>query len=114
MFLVDTNVLLQAAIKELPNHEPVMALVEKWRHQRLSWFGTWSIFYEFLMVSTHKNVFEKPLISQQAWDFLKAVAQAPGFSLLAETSEHENILETVLKQNPQMNAISGTMPIPSV
>lgn len=103
MFLVDTDVFLQAAIKELPHHQQMRALVEKWRRQSLSWFSTWSIFYEFLRVSTHGNVFEKPLTSQQAWDFLKVVVQSSGFSLLIETSEHENVMETVLKQNLQMS-----------
>lgn len=96
MFVVDTNILLHAAIKELPHHHSTKELIEGFRRKSFSWYSTWGIFYEFLRVSTHRAVFKKPLSCRQAWDFLKIIFNSPGFSLLTETENHHEIIESLI------------------
>lgn len=103
MFVVDTNVLLQAASKEFPNHKQIKTLLEAFRNRTLLWHSTWGIFYEFLRVSTHHAVFEKPLSARQAWDFLKNIFTSPSFSMLTETKNHDAIVESLIHQEPKGN-----------
>ncbi|MBN8554194.1 MAG: type II toxin-antitoxin system VapC family toxin [Deltaproteobacteria bacterium] len=88
MFVVDTNFLIEAAIEDYPNHQGVRELLEKWRRGNVSWHCTWSIFYEFLRVTTHRQILPKPLTSEQAWSFLNLLLESSGFSMLVETLEH--------------------------
>lgn len=46
-----------------------------------SWFTTWSIIYEFMRVSTHRNHFEKPLTVARAWEFIRNVFASPYFNI---------------------------------
>lgn len=94
--MVDANIFLYAAICEFNQHVKAIKLLEKWRSDTSPWHSTWGIFYEFLRVSTHAAVFEKPLTPAQAWDFLKAVLHSPGFSLLSEKEEHPSVVESLL------------------
>ncbi|MBI2981313.1 MAG: PIN domain-containing protein [Deltaproteobacteria bacterium] len=96
MFVVDTNILLYGAIKEFREHEKARQLIDEWRRSATAWHSTWGIFYEFLRVSTHLNVFEYPLSAAHSWDFLKVILSSPGFSLLSEHEDHAKILEESL------------------
>lgn len=60
MTLVDTNVLMYAANPISREHPGCRRLLESLRSSPLPWFMTWPIFYEFLRVITHRNVFEEP------------------------------------------------------
>lgn len=88
MFVVDTNIFLYAAIESFAEHTAARQCLEKWRAERPIWHSTWSIFYEFLRVSTHSAVLQHPLTPQQAWSFLEAIHSSHGFSLLHETAHH--------------------------
>ena len=88
MFVVDTNFLIEGAIEDYPNHLKVRELLESWRRGSTSWHCTWSIFYEFLRVTTHRQILPHPLTSEQVWSFLRLLLESPGFSMLLETSEH--------------------------
>jgi toxin-antitoxin system PIN domain toxin len=88
MFVVDTNILLYGAVRQFADHEAARRLIEEWTDDVTPWHSTWSIFYEFMRVSTHAAVFKRPLRPDQAWQFLSHLLLSPGFSLLPESSEH--------------------------
>ncbi len=88
MFVVDTNIFLYAAIESFDEHTKARKCLEQWRTTSAVWHSTWSIFYEFLRVSTHPAVLKRPLTPPQAWSFLEAVLSSRGFSLLPETPQH--------------------------
>jgi len=100
VFVVDTNVLVYAADTHAPEHARCRALVERWRRQAGAWFLTWGTCYEFLRVVTHPRVFRRPWTSREAGDFLSALRQSPGLSLLAPTERHAAVLADVLAEVP--------------
>lgn len=71
-----------------------------WREQESPWHLTWGIVYEFLRVSTHRNVFRKPFSSKEAWGFIKAVLASPSLSVLVETDRHEGVASGVFANMP--------------
>ena len=103
MFVVDTNILVYAADRDAPAHLKSRGLVEKWRRQLTPWYVTWGIIYEFLRVSTHRNVFRKPLSVAQSWDFIGAILAAPSARLLVETDRHAQVAAEVLADMPDIS-----------
>jgi len=106
VFVVDTNIFLYAAIEEFPLHKKARALLEGWRNSPTPWHSTWTVFYEFLRVSTHSSVFRRPLESRQSWKFLSAIFEAPTFSLLTEGESHSLSLPSLIAET---NSISGNL-----
>jgi uncharacterized protein len=51
VFVVDTNLLIYAAIRESTEHGQAARLVAGWGSSAERWYITWSIAYEFLRVS---------------------------------------------------------------
>lgn len=99
MFVVDTNIFIHAVHKESPHYKTARRLICAWQKEELPWHSTWSIFYEFLRVTTHRSVFASPLNSKQASDFLESIFQSPGFSLLCASDGHEVYWQKVLQEN---------------
>ena len=102
MFVVDTNILLYAAVEEFPQHDEARRLVERWRRETRPWFVTWSILYEFLRVITHPKVFEHPLKLPDAWSFVAGLFDASSFRVLVETDRHASVLEMLTAEYPKM------------
>ena len=53
MFVVDTNVLVYAAVEACPEHAACLERLERWRSGPIPWFTTWPILYETMRVVTH-------------------------------------------------------------
>ena len=102
MFVVDTNILIYAAIEEFPEHRTARELVEQWRNETRPWGCTWSIIYEFLRVVTHRSVFERPLSTAEAWSFIEHLMEALTFRVIAETSRHEEVLGLMIAEYPRL------------
>lgn len=102
MFVVDTNVLVYAADAHAPEHDRCRTLVERWRRQAGAWYLTWGNCYEFLRVVTHPRVFRQPWTGRAASEFLWALLQSPGLSLLAPTERHAAVLAEVLAEVPMI------------
>ena len=100
MFVVDTNVLIYAAIRQLREHTKARAAVERWRRGSTPWFSTWPIFYEFLRVTTHRSVFDTPLRIEEACGFLASLLDAPRFGMLVETDRHAAVLAEMASEYP--------------
>lgn len=102
MFVVDTNVLVYAAVVSAPVHARCRALLERWRAQSGAWHLTWGNCYEFLRVVTHPRVLRKPWSSSAAGEFLEVLQQAPGLSLLTPTDRHAAVLAEVMSEVPML------------
>ena len=98
MFVVDTNILLQAASSDFPDHKRCRDLLERWRGQPTAWYLTWSIIYEFLRVSTHPQVFERSWTFQGAWGFIESLLASPGLNVLVETPRHAQVAAQTVKE----------------
>jgi len=79
---VDTNVLIYAHRRHLPQH--VAAL--KWLTQLCAGVAPWGsavcCLSEFLRVVTHPAVFDPPSTHDQAWASLRALLKAPSVRVL--------------------------------
>ncbi|MGH9393510.1 MAG: type II toxin-antitoxin system VapC family toxin [Terriglobales bacterium] len=98
MFLVDTNLLVYAADQNAPEHESARSHVSGWRTGREAWRASWTVFYEFLRVTTHPAVFSRPLSIQSAWSFLQTLAASPSFAMLGETDRHAEVVSLLVRR----------------
>jgi uncharacterized protein len=103
LFLVDTNILLYAAVEETEEHEKAAELVQAWRSGDASWCATWPILYEFLRVITHPSVFERPVKASEALRFLQGILESPPFSVLVETPRHHDVLVELARTHPKVS-----------
>lgn len=92
MFVVDTNILLYAVNPDASDHARAKDLLEGWRAGDTSWFLTWGIVYEFLRVSTQRNVFPDPLDLPTARAWMGSVMECRSCGVLVETERHAELL----------------------
>lgn len=102
MQVLDTNVLVYAVDRESEFHSPCAKFIEESRRDPVPSFITWSICYEFFRVSTHPRVLKSPLNAEQAWRFLQALLDSPGFSILTPTERHASVLSQTLSELPDL------------
>ena len=100
MFVVDTNILIYAADSHVPEHARCRELLLNWRSQISPWYLTWGIIYEFLRVSTHPNVFRKPLKLIEGWNFMETLLASPSLEILQETDHHHQVASEIFKEHP--------------
>jgi len=102
MFVVDTNLLLYAVNPDSPDHKLARAGLEEWRMGARSWFLTWGLIYEFLRVSTHPDVFRRPLDLDTAWAWVTAVLAGRRSGILVETDRHGEVLAELARGHPRL------------
>lgn len=102
MFVVDTNILVYAADERADGHAQCAQLVAEWRTRPGAWYATWSIIYEFLSVVSHPRLSRRPWQLPEAWGFVEALLESPGFDLLAETGRHPAVVAEVFAEVPSL------------
>jgi hypothetical protein len=102
MLVVDTNVLLYAADSDSEFNSVCRSYLEAMRVRATPTYLSWNVCYEFIRVSTHSRVFRNPWTSTQAWGFLQALLQGPGFGLLSATDRHRDVLGETLEELPDL------------
>lgn len=100
MFVTDTNILVQAAIREASHHGQARAAMARWQAGDRQWFATWPIVYEFLRVVTHPAVYRRPLSFADGWSFVEALLAQPGFGILTETERHPAVVAEMQRDYP--------------
>jgi toxin-antitoxin system PIN domain toxin len=103
MPLVDTNILLYAVNADSPLKKSCESCLASLRQGQAPWHTTWGVVYEFLRVATHPRIFSQPLRASQAWEFLKALFDAPGFSMLTATARHPEVVSEVVREFPVLS-----------
>ncbi|MBM3581406.1 MAG: PIN domain-containing protein [Alphaproteobacteria bacterium] len=103
MFVVDTNVLIDAADRDSPFHAPCRKWLETWRNQTSAWFLTLGVCYEFMRVVTHRRALKQPWSATDAWSFVSGILASPGVSLLAPTERHARVAEEVFAETPGLS-----------
>ena len=100
MFLVDTNILVYAANTASPWHAKALDWVGRQRIRPDAWYTTWPILYEFMRVTTHPRVLQKPWSAQRAWAYVSALLRSPGLDVLVPTQRHSDVAEQVITELP--------------
>ena len=102
MFAVDTNILIDAVNVDSPFYPRCRALADGWTRQPSGWFLTWGVVYEFLRVSTHRNIFRNPLSAAESWAFVESLMASPGLRMLVPTERHRTVAGEVLRELPHL------------
>ena len=103
MFVVDTNLLIYAAVRESPWHDRARHLVEEWRSSAEAWLITWSVGYEFLRVLTHRAALRRPVTFADAWSFIESLRASPSFGILVETERHAEVVRELTRAYPHVS-----------
>ena len=102
MFVLDSNVLIDAANRASDFHEPCRRTIERCRTHASPWYISWPICYEFLRVSTHPHVFPKPLSLSIAWQFVETLLSSPSAAVLVPTNHHPELLSEIVAETPYL------------
>ncbi len=94
--VIDTNILLYAANRNAQEHPAAVAFLAEAMGGVEPWFLTEGILYEFMRISTHPKVFERPLTWKEGLQFIRPLLMSRRFDLLTAGENHWTILETVL------------------
>jgi uncharacterized protein len=96
--LIDTNILLYAANMADPAHDRARDYLHSTLNEQTPWCLTWPVIYEFLRVATHRKVFPRPLLVNEALDFLAPLFASPTLTILTPTSRHSEVLANTLAE----------------
>jgi uncharacterized protein len=99
---VDTNVLVYAADADSHFHRPCRDWIERRRQRPDAWYITWAIVYEFLRVTTHPRVLQRPWTAPAAWKFVAALLASPGLGVLVATERHAAVAEEIIATLPHI------------
>ena len=102
MFVIDTNILVDAANDESAFHLPCRALLANCRDQSGAWFLTWGVCYEFLRVATHPKIFDRPLSAANAWRFIEDLIGVSAVGVLTPTDRHKLVAAKVFAEMPSL------------
>lgn len=96
MIAVDTNVLVYAHRRDLPQHERAAACVRALASGSDQWAIPWPCVHEFLAVVTNAKIFATPTPMTQALAQVSAWQASPRLTLLSEERGYIEVLERVL------------------
>jgi len=94
--VIDTNILLYAVNADADQHEAARKFLYVAAQSAEQCYLTEGIIYEFLCVSTHPRVFDRPLDWSQATEFLQAFLQSDRFDVLTADEGHWDMLADLL------------------
>lgn len=101
--LIDTNILIHAVNSASPDHSKAARFLEVRLKSHDQLHFTWGTIYEFLRVSTHPRVLEKPLSAAQALDFLRTLLRSGHCSVLVPGKGHFQALSAILSEHPELS-----------
>ena len=102
MLVVDTNVLVYAADADLQFHIACRDWLERQRMRPDAWYTTWGILYEFLRITTHPRVMQRPWNANAAWQFVTALLASPGLAVLVPTPRHADVASELIVELPHL------------
>jgi toxin-antitoxin system PIN domain toxin len=96
---VDTNVLVYAHRREVPEHGAASAVMRDLAEGRTPWALPWPCVYEFFSVVTSARIWKDAASApQQAWAQVEAWLGSPTLRLLGETDGFASILARFVRR----------------
>ena len=86
MIAVDTNILVYSHRRDSPFFDRARAAVSELAEDGRAWSIPWPVLAEFYAVTTNRKLFDTPSTPEQAVDQIDIWIDAPGVSVLGETS----------------------------
>ncbi len=97
-YFIDTNILIYAVNKTCREHTICKTFLEKLLASAESWCTSWGVVYEFLRVVTHPRVFERPLSTKEALNFLSVLLASNALVILKAGEQHLDFLSKVCNE----------------
>jgi uncharacterized protein len=97
MIALDTNILVYAHRRDLPQHRPALQAVQELVVERGSWGLPWPCVHEFLAVVTNPRIFKTPTSTLTAINAVRELAVQPNVRLFGESQRHLDILERLCR-----------------
>jgi toxin-antitoxin system PIN domain toxin len=88
MIGLDTNLLIYARRRELPQHTRAAALLRQLAEGQRPWALAWPCVYEYVRVVTHAKVFDPPSDLAAVLEDLDSLLESPSLTLLGEGPAH--------------------------
>ncbi|MEI8095551.1 MAG: TA system VapC family ribonuclease toxin [Spirochaetales bacterium] len=96
MILVDANLLVYAAVQEMPQHEAAKA----WLDQKLNGYAPvglpWASLLGFVRLTTNPRVFSQPLSLADSWAIVRGWLDCPKVWIPLEAADHAAVLGHLL------------------
>jgi len=106
MILVDTNLLVYAAVTTAEGHMPA----KTWLDDKLNGPAPvglpWSSLLGFLRITTNSRIFNPPLSSGQAWSVINYWLDCPAVWIPGPTEKHRDVLQNIMEEvKPTRNLV---------
>ena len=99
MLAVDTNILVYAHRREVPEHSTAARLMQQLAEGELPWALPWPCVYEFFSVVTSVRIWKDQATEPQAaWAQIEAWLGSPSLRLLHETDDFATLLAGFLQR----------------
>jgi toxin-antitoxin system PIN domain toxin len=96
---VDTNILVYAHRREVPEHEVAAGVIRDLAEGPLPWSVPWPCVYEFFSVVTNPRIWKHSASTPaQAWIQVEAWMGSPSVRLLGETEDFAAVLSRFIRR----------------
>jgi toxin-antitoxin system PIN domain toxin len=96
MIAVDTNILVYAHRRDLPQHTLALQAIQRLVRESRRWGVPWPCIHEFLAVVTNPRIFKTPTTTAAALAVVGELGTQQG-RLLAESQRHLDILDRLCR-----------------
>jgi toxin-antitoxin system PIN domain toxin len=93
MIALDTNILVYAHRRDLPQHAVALNAIQRLVAEGRIWAVPWPCIHEFLAVVTNPRIFKTPTSTQTAITVVSELGSEQRARLLAESQRHLDILK---------------------
>jgi len=97
MIAIDTNILVYAHRRDLPQHALALRAMERLVAEGRSWAVPWPCIHEFLAVVTNPRIFKTPTSTPTAFTVVGELGAQRHARLLAESHHHFDILDRLCR-----------------
>lgn len=93
MIALDTNILVYAHRRDLPQHAVALNAIQRLVAEGRTWAVPWPCIHEFLALVTNPRIFKTPTSTQTAITVVSELGSEQRARLLAESQRHLDILK---------------------
>jgi uncharacterized protein len=96
VILVDTNLLVYAFVKDVPQHETALEWFDRKLNEPSKVGLPWAALLAFVRLVSNRRIFKNPVSLPTAWQQVEAWLSAPSVWIPAPTTRHAGTLRALL------------------
>jgi len=102
VFAVDTNIFVYAHFDRYPQHDKARRFCEEQLFGGADWCMGWQVFYEYLRITTHPRVHDRPLTIRDAVEDMVPYMGMDNCQLLVHTPRHQQVIIAMTAEAPSI------------